>query len=201
MIKKIALLFVLTLTSVSIVLAQQPQDKQTSKPSDMQHGNMKMSSADNSFVMKAAMGGMTEVEMGQIALTQASNEDVKRFAQRMVDDHGKANMELKQLAGNKGMQVPAMLDDDHKKTKDKMSKLTGAAFDREYMSMMVKDHQKTVELFERQSKDGKDMELKSWADKTLPTLREHLQMARDIASKVGAKVSGSDSASKSPQNN
>lgn len=198
--KRFAIMFVLALATVSTLIVQQVPATQSSRPSDMQHSDMKMSSTDKSFVMKAAMGGMTEVELGQLALSQASSEDVKRFAQRMVDDHSKAGQELKQLAESKGMQVPAMLDNDHKKTKDKLSKLSGAAFDREYMSTMVKAHQKTVELMEGQSKNGKDMELKSWADKTLPTVREHLQMARDIASKVGAK-SGSDSAAKPPQNN
>jgi putative membrane protein len=199
--KSFAILFVLALAIVSIFLIQQTPATQSSRPTDTQQGSMKPSDTDKSFVMKAAMGGMTEVELSQLALTQATNEDVKRFAQRMVDDHGKANQELKQLAESKGMQVPAMLDGDHKKTKDKMSKLSGAAFDREYMSMMMKDHQKAVELFEGQSKNGKDPELKSWADKTLPTLREHMQMARDVASKVGAKTSGSDSATKPPKNN
>ncbi|HEY7544554.1 MAG TPA: DUF4142 domain-containing protein, partial [Blastocatellia bacterium] len=95
-----------------------------------------------------------------------------------------------QYAQSKNITLPAGLDDSQKKMVDKMSKLSGAEFDREYMSLMVKDHEKAVALFEKESKDGKDQELKTWAGNTLPTLREHLQMARDVASKVGVKVSG-----------
>jgi putative membrane protein len=151
---------------------------------------MKADGMDHSFVMKAAGAGMIEVELGQLALKQANNAEVKQFAQRMVDDHTKANQELTQYAQSKNITHPAGLDDSQKKMVDKMSKLSGAEFDREYMSLMVKDHEKAVALFEKESTEGKDQELKTWASNTLPTLKEHLQMARDVASKVGVKVSG-----------
>jgi putative membrane protein len=182
--KRLPILFMLAIASASIGLVQQNLGK-SSLSQDMK---AKVSDVDKSFMMKAADAGMAEVELGQLALKQATNDDVKRFAQRMVDDHSKAGQELKQFADSKGVTLPAMVSASPKKLFDKMSKLSGAAFDREYMSEMVKDHEKAVALFESQSKSGKDMELKAWVDKTLPTLREHLQLARDTASKVGAKA-------------
>jgi putative membrane protein len=168
------------------VFGQNPPSTQDEKKVQKQ-GEMaaKVVNNDKDFIMKAAEDGMLEVELGQLALKQASSEDVKAFARRMVDDHTKANQELTTLAGTKAVTPPSSLDAKHKQMMDKLSKLSGAEFDREYMKAMVKDHQKAVELFERQSKSGRDTELKAWADKTLPTLREHHQMARDVAKKVG----------------
>lgn len=177
-------MFVLAIASASIGLVQQNLGK-SGLTQDMQ---MKLNSADKSFVTKTAAGGMAEVEMAQLALKQSTNEDVKRLAQRLADDHGKANQELKQYADSKSITLPTAMSADHKKFFDKLSKLSGAAFDREYVNEMVKNHEKNVTMFEAQSKNSKDAELKAWVDKTLPTLREHLQLARDTASKVGAKA-------------
>jgi putative membrane protein len=141
---------------------------------------------DHEFITKVSQGGKTEVELGQLALKQASNADVKQFAQRMIDDHSKTGDELKGLAASKGITLPADLDKKHKETIDKLTKVSAADFDREYMKQMVKDHSMNVTLFEQQAKNGKDADTKAWAEKTLPTLREHLTMARDTASKVGA---------------
>lgn len=196
MIKRLAALFVLAIAAVSIVLVQQTLSSQSTNPPEKQANG-----ANRSFAMKAAMGGMAEVELGQLALKQASNEEVKGFAQQMVDDHDKANQELKQLAESKGIQLPTALDESHRKVSERLSKLSGAAFDREYMSEMVKNHQKTISLFERHSKSSSDQELKSWAERKLPTLREHLQMARDIGAKVGAKMPAGEKAAKSPSKN
>jgi putative membrane protein len=121
-----------------------------------------------------------------MALKQASSEDVKQFAQRMIDDHSKAGEELKGLAASKGITLAADLDKKHKEKLDKLAKFSGADFDREYMKQMVMDHNMNVTLFEQQVKNGKDAETKAWAEKTLPTLREHQSKAREIADKIGA---------------
>jgi putative membrane protein len=144
-----------------------------------------MAGADGMFAKEAAIGGMAEVEMGQLAATKAQSPDVKQFGQRMVDDHGKANNELKSLASQKNWTLPTELDQKHKATRDKLEKLSGPAFDRAYMTEMVADHNKDVAAFGRESKTGKDAELKAWAAKTLPTLQEHQKMAKEISSKVG----------------
>lgn len=144
------------------------------------------SSGDREFMMKAAIGGMEEVELGRLATQKAASSDVKQFGQRMVDDHSKAGNELKSLAAQKNVTLPMALDKQHQDDVDKLSKLSGAAFDHEYMSMMVKDHVEDVAEFEREATSGADADVKQWAGRTVPTLRQHLQMAQETAGKVGA---------------
>jgi putative membrane protein len=143
-----------------------------------------MDPADNDFMMKAAQGGMAEVDMGNMASSKATNADVKKFGDRMVTDHSKANDELKQLAATKGVSLPTDVGDEHKKAMDEMSAKSGKDFDKAYMDDMVKDHEKDVAEFQKASKNAKDADLKSWATKTLPTLQEHLKMAKDTQKKV-----------------
>ena len=137
-------------------------------------------SADKGFIEKAAIGGMAEVEMGNLAQQKASNEQVKQFGSRMVQDHGKANAELKQIAGAKGIDLPSALEGEHKKELERLSRLSGSAFDREYMHHMVADHKKDIAEFQNEAKSGKDSEVKAFADKSLPTLRDHLKQAESV---------------------
>jgi putative membrane protein len=141
--------------------------------------------SDEHFVMEAAKGGMAEVELGKLAADKASSAEVKKFGQQMADDHGKANDELKTLAQNKNITLPASPDAKHKATVDRLSKLSGEAFDRAYMQEMVKDHRKDVSEFRTESKSGRDADVKAWASKTLPTLEEHLKLAQDTNRAVG----------------
>jgi putative membrane protein len=153
---------------------------------NMKDGTAKMAgSPDEKFVMEAAEGGMMEVQLGQVAVAKATSADVKQFGQRMIDDHSKANDELTGLASSKGITLPTALDAKHQAEVDRLSKLSGADFDRHYMMMMVEDHNKDVAAFDRESKSGKDPDVKAWAAKTLPTLKEHQTMAKDVAAKVG----------------
>ena len=145
-----------------------------------------VSSGDRDFMTKAAIGGMEEVELGRMAAQKAASNDVKQFGQRMVDDHSKAGNELKSLAAQKNVTLPTALDQQHQADVDKLSKLSGAAFDREYMGMMVKDHVEDMADFEREAANGADLDVKQWAGRTVPTLRQHLQMAQETAAKVGA---------------
>jgi putative membrane protein len=139
------------------------------------------------FASKAAQGGMAEVEMGRLAAQRAGDPEVKAFGERMVSDHSKANAELKSIASKKGLQLPGDLSSEQKSEMDKLTKLSGAEFDKEYMSAMVDDHEEDVKEFETQSKDGNDPDIKTFAGKTLPTLQQHLQLAKSAAQKVGAK--------------
>jgi len=136
------------------------------------------------FVREAAIGGLAEVELGRLASEKASSPDVKQFAERMVADHGKANTELKSLAEKKGLMVPTEVDARHKQTMEKLSKLSGPAFDRAYMDEMRKAHKKDVNEFKQQSMKGSDPEIKAWAATALPTLQEHMQMAERTHSAV-----------------
>jgi len=148
--------------------------------SGQQAGMGNMSSQDHDFLMDAAMGGLMEVELGRIAAQKGMSESVKQFGQRMVDDHSKANEELMSLASSKGMTLPTALDEKHQKDVTKLSAMSGAEFDRAYSKMMLSDHNKDVKEFEKQSTKGGDADIKAFASKTLPTLQEHLQMARGL---------------------
>lgn len=133
-----------------------------------------LESTDKDFVMKAASGGMMEVEASQIAQQNAQHERVKAFADMMVRDHTNANNELKGFASSRGLTIPQdSLMTKHKSMLDKMRNMTGKAFDKHYISMMINDHNKDINEFEKASKNCKDADLKAWAAKTLPTLRVH----------------------------
>jgi putative membrane protein len=151
--------------------------------------------SDRQFMLKAAQGGMAEVELGQLAQQNGQSQDVKDFGKRMVDDHSKANDELKQLASDKGVSLPTDLNAKDKATKDRLSKLNGAAFDKAYMNDMVKDHKMDVAEFKHESMAAKDPQVKDWAGKTLPTLQSHLDQAEKIAPKVQASSTSSNSMS------
>ena len=133
--------------------------------------------ADKTFVEKAAVGGLAEVEMGKMAQQKGSSDQVKQFGSRMVDDHSKANDELKQVASSKGIALPSDLDAKQKSKMAKLEKLSGAQFDRAYMDDMVADHKEDVSEFQKQAKSGSDADIKGFASKTLPTLQEHLTLA------------------------
>lgn len=139
---------------------------------------------DAEFITEAASGGMMEVQLGYIAVEKATTKEVKDFGQKMVDDHGKANKELITLAASKSITLPTKLSEEHQKMVDDLSKKTGMDFDKSYMEEMVKDHEKDVEKFEEAAKDAKDMDIKDWAAKTVPTLKMHHDMAKTIHDKV-----------------
>jgi putative membrane protein len=143
-----------------------------------------LSPDDKEFVSKAGMGGLAEVMMGNLALQKASNADVKAFGQRMVTDHSKANEELQQLATAKGTSLPAELAGEATDAYDHLNSLSGAAFDKAYMTHMVEDHEKDVAEFDKASTSARDADVKAWAGKTLPTLQSHLQQAKEVARKV-----------------
>lgn len=159
-----------------------------------QTGMANLSSHDRDFLMDAAIGGLEEVELGQIAAQKGTSEAVKQFGQRMVDDHSKANQELMTLAQSKGITLPTALDEKHQKDVTKLSALSGAEFDRAYSKMMLSDHTKDVSEFEKQSTKGTDADLKAFAAKTLPTLQEHLQLARALPGNERAGNSNSGGA-------
>jgi putative membrane protein len=142
-------------------------------------------SPDGVFIKTAAMAGMAEVDHGELAATNAASNDVKEFAQKMVADHSKANDELKTIASQKNIPLPTELDAKHKAMQDKLAKLKGAAFDRAYMTHMAAAHKEAAALFEREAKSGKDPDVKAFAEKTLPTIQDHLKRAQDLNAKSG----------------
>jgi putative membrane protein len=151
----------------------------------------KLSSDDANFVKDAAQGGLMEVQLGKLAQEKAGNEKVKEFGKRMEQDHSKANDELKKIASDKGVQLSNELDKKHKGNVDKLTKLSGADFDKQYINAMVSDHKEDIKKFQREADKGKDADLKQFASQTLPTLKEHLQLAESTAQQVksGSKAS------------
>ena len=143
-----------------------------------------MTDADKTFVSEAGMGGLAEVQMGNLALAKSENADVKAFAQRMVTDHGKANAELAQLATVKGLALAAELAGKHQQAYEHLNGLGGAEFDKAYMQHMVEDHVEDVAKFEQASTTATDADVKAFAAKTLPVLKEHLAQAQATAGKV-----------------
>jgi putative membrane protein len=142
---------------------------ETTKSTDKSHS---LSSADKVFIKEAAKGGMMEVAMGRVAEKNASDAEVKKFGARMVADHGKANSELKSIAAEEKVDLPAEKEPGKWKS------------DKEYMDMMVKDHEKDLAAFEKEAKEGSDPDVKRFADKTSAVVRKHLQMAKEIDAKL-----------------
>lgn len=157
------------------------QNVNSSMGSNMNSGMIRMSSADQKFMMMAATGGMAEIEMARLALQRSGNESVKQYAQKMIDDHTMAGEELKRLAAMKGITLPTQPDAKQMAMMAKLQRLSGAEFDMMYVKEAgVKAHQDMEKLFMKESMGGKDMEAKTFASKTLPVVRMHLQMAREM---------------------
>ena len=147
------------------------------------NANAPAGGADKEFAMKAAGGGMAEVELGRLATKNGQSAAVKQFGQRMVTDHSKANEELKAIASAKGITLPTEMSADGKEMMEKLSKLKGEEFDRAYMDGMVEDHTKDVAEFKKEAETGADKDLKAFAAKTLTVIQGHLRMAQETAPK------------------
>ena len=143
-----------------------------------------LSSDDTKFIKEAANGGMLEVELGKIALAKASSSKVKDFGKRMQEDHTKVNGDLKKLASEKGIQLPAQVEGKAKSTLERLSKLSGSEFDRAYMQAMVEDHKEDVTEFQNVANKAKDPDVKKFASDHLPTLKTHLDLAQTTASRL-----------------
>jgi putative membrane protein len=152
---------------------------------------------DATFMQHAAADGMAEVQMGQMALGKTSNASLKELAQRIVDDHTKANDQLKVLAAGKQVALPAAPDADALKESKKLDALHGGAFDKAWSKAMVDAHKKAVKLFTTEGKDAKDEDVRKFAQTTLPVLQTHLQMATEVAAIPDARDKAMDQAMKS----
>ena len=135
-----------------------------------------LSQQDRDFVQKAAEGGMAEVELSKIA-EKSENPEVKRFAEKMVRDHSAANTELTSTASRLGAEMLKTLDAEHQKVRDRLRSMHGTTFDRQYMQVMVEDHDQAVKLFRQEAGSANNTELKQFAQKTLPTIEQHQKMA------------------------
>lgn len=170
---------IFALLGFSFALGAYAQDKSTS--------NRPLSSGDRSFIMQASNGGMTEVELSRIVLRNGASTDVKAFAQQMVEDHEKAGKELGMISAKLGATPPKPMG---KPTADirRFGELKGAMLDKAYVGKMVDGHKGAIALFEKQAKSGDSQDLKQFANKTLPVLKEHLKSALALAEKGKREV-------------
>ncbi|MBF9255533.1 DUF4142 domain-containing protein [Pontibacter sp. 172403-2] len=132
------------------------------------------------FMTKAASGGMMEVQLGQLAQENAASQEVKDFGKMMVDDHTKANEELKALAAQKNITLPDSMGQEQMDHVQELQGKTGAEFDQAYMSLMVEDHQEDIDLFKEAAQDLEDPDVKAFASKTVPVLQHHLERAQAV---------------------
>jgi putative membrane protein len=151
--------------------------------------------SDSEFAKNAAEGGMAEVRFGELAKDRGSSQAVKDFGTRMVTDHTKADDNLKTAASKDNISLPAQLNAKDQATYDRLSKLSGTAFDRAYTRDMVRDHEADVAAFRHEANDGKDASIKGFASQTLPTLQDHLKDARQTLQTVEPKTTARKQAS------
>ena len=147
-------------------------------------GISSLKTKDKEFFIAAAQGNMSEVALGKLASDKATDAGVKAFGNRMVTDHGKGIEELKKLALQKGVALPAVVNKEESEAADTLSKKVGKDFDHAYMTDMIKDHEKDVSEFKQASLNLTDPDMRAWATKTLPVLQDHLRMAKTTESKL-----------------
>lgn len=145
---------------------------------------------DASYLRRMGEADLAEVEAGKLASSKASSPEVKKFAEHMVEEHGKGMEEGKQLASSKGQQPPSEPAKKHRSAMKKLEGQSGEAFDRAYMNQMVKDHQETLKLLQEAAKNAQDPEIKAAAQKKVPTVQEHLKMARQQTASLGQGKGG-----------
>ncbi len=139
---------------------------------------------DVDFTMSAAAGGMMEVELGGIAKTNAGSASVKAFGEQMVNDHSKANAELKAIADSKNISLPSVPDNAMQHDIDDLKQKHGKDFDKAYIDLMVSDHKKDIKEFQEQADKGNDPKIKTWAAEKIATLQHHLKMAEGIQNEL-----------------
>lgn len=144
------------------------------------------------FAVKAAEGGLLEVELAQLALTKGTSARVKEFAQSMITDHGKANEELKSLAQSKNITLPTTMSEDSREHYNKLSEKTGTDFDKAYSEFMVKDHKEDLNMFRKAAEKAEDPDLKSWASSKVPVLEHHLSMAESMEDNIASANANDD---------
>lgn len=151
------------------------------------HAQNSKGKTDDSFLKEAMQGDMAEVKMGQLAQQKGGDDKVKQFGQTLESDHSENLDKAKSLAQEIGMTPPKSVNAEQKATYDKLNKLSGQQFDKEFAQHMVQDHKKDIRKFEQESK--KSGSVASFAQETLPVLKKHLEMAESLS---GHQTTGSD---------
>jgi putative membrane protein len=178
----LTLLTCAALTASPVLYGQSKDSKDTSAKTAQKKGGL--AGEDRKFFQEMAQANMAEVETGKLAQQKASSEEVKKFAEHMVQDHGKMLQEQQTMAKAKGVSLPKQPKKEHQSALKKLQNASGEQFDRAYMEQMVKDHEKTLKLLQDASKKAKDPQLKQAAEKATPDVEKHLQMAKQIVEKT-----------------
>ena len=163
------------------LFAQSSEKKDASAKTEQKKGGL--AGQDRKYFQEIAQANLAEIETGKLAQQKASAEEVKKFAQHMVEDHGKMLQEQQTMAKSKGVSLPKQPKKEHQAALKKLQGASGAQFDRAYMDQMVKDHQKTLNLVQEAAKNAKDPQLKQAAEKAVAEVQKHLEMAKQIAEK------------------
>lgn len=173
------------LTCVLAAAVSSPLFAQSARDPSSGHDMMaKSSSMDATFMKKLAEGDLAEVDAGRLANQKASSEGVKDFGQQMVTDHSKNSHQLKSLAAAHGIELPETIDAAHAAEKAKLEKTDGKNFDSQYLQSQIQAHDKALQLLQEEIRDGQDASLKEFANKTLPVVKHHLAMAKDLQAKM-----------------
>ncbi|HKQ31370.1 MAG TPA: DUF4142 domain-containing protein [Burkholderiales bacterium] len=149
---------------------------------------MALDASDRKFAADAAIAGMAEIELANLAQKKAKTESVRQFAEHLLTDHQQANEKLKALASQKNIALPKDLDAKHKVERDKLAALDGPEFEKAYIEAMIKDHRKAVNDFQTAAKRTQDEDLKTFASETEPKLREHLEHAQKLQSQFSSNA-------------
>jgi putative membrane protein len=181
-----SLIIATTVLSCTVLRADhENQDKSAAQGAPGQYEKGEKGDKTQRFIKEAAMGGQMEVQMGQLAEQRAQNPEVKNLGATLVRDHTQANQKLQQLAQQKGITLDQGSEQKHQKHLDALQSKSGAEFDKAFVTHAIKDHKKDIAKFEKCQKEEQDSALKAFIDETLPTLRNHLQLAQTAARTLG----------------
>ncbi|HLH30305.1 MAG TPA: DUF4142 domain-containing protein [Terriglobia bacterium] len=143
-----------------------------------------LTGADRDFVKQAEKDNLQERVLGRMAQEQSQNNDVKSYGKMLVKDHNDALQQLVDLMNKNGMPQPKTLPEERTDAIKKMEGLKGAAFDKEFVNMMVEDHQKAIDLFQKEANTAQNSDVRDYAKDVLPTLQKHLKDAKNLLSKI-----------------
>jgi putative membrane protein len=181
------LLFAIVISMSSCQPKKSPDSKAVAEEQNKAISDSTGAEDDVQFAIAAADGGLLEVQLGNLALTNASSDQVKKFGQSMIDDHSAANTELATLASQKNITLPQTLSEKNQKHYDEFQQKKGKDFDEAYTDFMVKDHKEDIDEFKKEAEKGKDKDLQSWAQGKVPVLEHHLSMAQQAQESLKKK--------------
>jgi putative membrane protein len=188
--KKILLPFAISVVMLSCGSNENKDSVETAKDANEQKADSTTKMAeiakdDQDFLVKAASGGLMEVQLGKLTAEKSASASVKEFGQKMVTEHSKLNDELRALAAQKNITIPSTPGEDEMKDINKLTDAKmGRDFDKDYMALMVDDHKNDLDKFEKAATDCKDPDIKAFAAKYVPTLKQHLDAAQAIRDKM-----------------